>query len=155
MPAPRRAAETEPAPLGKVLEFMRTLWALDHALQSSSKRMKKRFGVTGMQRLVIRIVGRYPGSSLGSVSEILHVHPSTLTGVVDKLVARGALERGVDPDDARRVRLHLTESGAEIDAIKTGTIEAAVKRSLGQMSAAEIAALRRAIEVITANLEGS
>ena len=42
--------------LGRVLEFMRVLWAVDHALQSTSKWMEVRLGVTGPQRLVIRIV---------------------------------------------------------------------------------------------------
>ena len=43
--------------LGRVLEFMRVLWAVDHALQSTSKWMEVRLGVTGPQRLVIRMIG--------------------------------------------------------------------------------------------------
>src|SRR5206468_4578402 len=65
-------------PLGAVLDFMRLLWAVDHALQSASKRMEATFGVTGPQRLVVRIVGRFPGIAAGRVAQILHVHPSTL-----------------------------------------------------------------------------
>jgi len=42
--------------LGPVLEFMKQLWAVDHGLQSLSKRMESRFGITGPQRLVVRIV---------------------------------------------------------------------------------------------------
>ena len=73
--------------LGPVLEFMRTLWALDHALQSASKRMESRLRVTAPQRLVVRIVGRYPGVSAGELSEILHLHPSTLTGILGRTAA--------------------------------------------------------------------
>ena len=75
---------SEPADrsLGDVLEFMRTLWALDHGLQLRSKRMERHLGITGPQRLVLRIVGRFPGISAGEVASIMEVHPSTLTGVL-------------------------------------------------------------------------
>src|SRR5437899_11490374 len=80
-------------PLGAVLDFMRLLWAVDHALQSTSKRMEANFGMTGPQRLVVRIVGRFPGTPAGRVAQILHVHPSTLTGIRKRLAARGILPR--------------------------------------------------------------
>jgi len=55
--------------LGPVLEFMKQLWAVDHGLQSVSKRMEARFGITGPQRLVVRIVGRFPGISAGALKD--------------------------------------------------------------------------------------
>ena len=48
-------------PGGETLGFMRALWELTHALQVSSKRMARVLGVTGPQRLVIRVVGQSPG----------------------------------------------------------------------------------------------
>ena len=41
--------------LGEELDFMRLLWAVDHGLQQRSKRMAAEIGLTGPQRLVIRI----------------------------------------------------------------------------------------------------
>src|SRR5919108_5083730 len=83
-------------PLGAVLDFMRLLWAVDHSLQSASKRMESQHGITGPQRLVVRIVGRFPGIAAGRVAEILHVHPSTLTGILKRLEQRGILQRRSD-----------------------------------------------------------
>jgi DNA-binding MarR family transcriptional regulator len=117
-------------PLGAVLDFMRLLWAVDHALQSASKRMESAFGMTGPQRLVVRIVGRFPGISAGRVAEILHVHPSTLTGVLKRLEARAILLRRPDPRDARRALFMLTAKGRKLDTVKTGTVEQAVRRVL-------------------------
>ena len=48
--------------LGETVEFLRLVWAVDHALQTTSKRMARSLGVTGPQRLVVRIVGRVPTS---------------------------------------------------------------------------------------------
>src|SRR5205814_3197165 len=82
-PAAERRPVTEPTDeLGDVLEFMRLVWDMNHELGSLSKRMASAFGVTGPQRLVLRIVGRMPGISAGRLAEVLSVHPSTLTGVM-------------------------------------------------------------------------
>src|SRR2546430_781906 len=128
-------------PLGAVLDFMRLLWAVDHALQSASKRMEATHGVTGPQRLVVRIVGRFPGIAAGRVAEILHVHPSTLTGILKRLEQRGILQRRSDPRDARRALFGLTPKGKKLDTLKTGMIEQAVRRALardpGQIAAVQ------------------
>src|SRR3954471_7794610 len=122
--------EPKEPPLGAVLDFMRLLWALDHALQSASKRMESTFGLTGPQRLVVRIVGRFPGIAAGRIAGILHVHPSTLTGVLKRLESRGVLQRRPDPRDARRALFMLTNKGRKLDTIRTGTVEQAVRRVL-------------------------
>lgn len=138
--------------LGQVLEFMQALWAVDHELQSSSKRQEASTGVTGPQRLVIRIVGRFPGISAGKVSEILHLHPSTLTGVLKRLESHGLLERQPDPADARRARLFLTTQGRTVDAVRGGTVEAGVRRALARLSPRTVAAAREALEKLAAEL---
>jgi DNA-binding MarR family transcriptional regulator len=139
--------------LGPVLEFMRALWALDHAFQSASKRMEARLGVTAPQRLVVRIVGRFPRISAGEVAEILHVHPSTLTGVLKRLETRGVLVRTADPKDGRRALLSLSARGRELDGLTTGTVEAAVRRVLKRMPAQTSRSARALAEALAAELD--
>jgi DNA-binding MarR family transcriptional regulator len=139
--------------LGPVLEFMRALWALDHALQSASKRMETQLGVTAPQRLVVRIVGRFPGISAGEVAEILHVHPSTLTGVLKRLEARGIVNRRADPTDARRALLALTARGRELDRLRSGTVEAVVRRVLQRLPSGSVRSARALAEALTEALD--
>lgn len=138
--------------LGPVLEFMRTLWALDHALQSASKRMESRLRVTAPQRLVVRIVGRYPGISAGELSDVLHLHPSTLTGILRRLADHGLVERQADPGDARRALLSLTARGRAVDALRSGTVEAAVRRALGRVRPAAVQHAREVAEAVAVEL---
>jgi DNA-binding MarR family transcriptional regulator len=138
--------------LGQVLEFMRTLWALDHAMQATSKRMASELGVTGPQRLVIRIVGRKPGISAGDLAEVLHVHPSTLTGVLHRLQHRGFLVRKADPDDRRRALLTLTDKGRTLDTNRSGTTEAAVRRILAKLSGPDVEVTRKVLANLTTEL---
>ncbi|HEY6005076.1 MAG TPA: MarR family transcriptional regulator [Anaeromyxobacter sp.] len=139
--------------LGPVLDFMRALWALDHALQSASKRMEATRGVTAPQRLVVRIVGRFPGISAGEVAAILHLHPSTLTGVLKRLEDRGLLERRPDPADGRRALLQLSARGRRVDRLHDGTVEAAVRRALRRMRPAAVQAARDAALALSDELE--
>jgi MarR family transcriptional regulator, organic hydroperoxide resistance regulator len=147
-------AEAESAELPDVLQFMRLLWAITHGLQTASKRMTRDLGVTGPQRLVLRVIGLFPGSSPGSLARVLHVHPSTLTGVLHRLTSQGLLERTADPDDRRRSILRLTARGTRVNAMGRGTVEAAVRRALQQVSDADRAATRRVFTVLAEQLLG-
>src|SRR5687767_14501187 len=152
----RAVLEIESDPkLGKVLDFMRLVWAVDHGLQRVSKRMLSEYGVTGLQRMMIRIVGRFPGMSAGELASILHVHPSTLTGALEKLARNGSITRKKDPEDARRARLHLAAKGKTIDAIRTGTVEAALRRALSSMPQDKVDAAAEVLQAIARELEES
>ena len=149
---PREAARTDEdqeVNLGEGLEFMRLLWGVNHALEASSKRMDAAIGVTGPQRLVIRIAGRFPGISAGRLARLMHVHPSTLTGILGRLVTRGLVRRDPDPNDARRALFSLTVKGRELDALRAGTVEARVRATLTRFPDARVAATQALLAAIT------
>ena len=146
-------AEQRADDLDDVLQFMRVLWALVHALQRSSKRMFLAVGVTGPQRLVIRAVGLFPGVSPGELACLLHVHPSTLTGVLRRLVDQRLLERTPHGEDRRAAVLRLTTAGVRVNARRRGTVEQAVRDVLGTLSAGDRKVTAGALAAITAMLE--
>jgi DNA-binding MarR family transcriptional regulator len=145
---------TADRPLGEVLEFLRTLWGLNHALESASRRMRVRFGVTGPERMVVRLAGRYPGISAGDLARILRVHPSTLTGLLKRLVARGILTRRADAADSRRALFALTAKGTSVDVVKKGTVEAVLTAALAEVPAREVRAAATVLDQLTRTLEG-
>ena len=105
---PRRHTESKSKyPLDPVLDFMRLLWSIEHGLQRMSKKMEGELGITGPQRLVLRVVGQFPNLSASELADIVRLHPSTITGILQRLVARGFLQRQADPSDTRRARLRL------------------------------------------------
>ena len=85
-------------PVGDAIDFLRLIWAVDHALQRRSKAMAATLGITGPQRLVIRIIGRFPSIHAKQLAGILHLHPSSLTAVLKRLERRDLVRRW--PDDA-------------------------------------------------------
>lgn len=146
------ALATPPPYLGEVLDFLRMIWAVDHSLQKTSKRMKSAIGVTGPQRLVIRIVARFPGIPAGQIAQLLHVHPSTLTGILKRLERQGLIRRRPDPKDRRRAFLGVTENGRRIDVAGAGTVEAAAKRVLSRTPRAKIESTKEILMAFAAAL---
>lgn len=138
--------------LGTVLGFMRVLLSVDHAVQACSKRMQARFGITATQRLLLRTVGRFPGISAGDVAAIMEVHPSTITPILFRLERDKTIVRKVDPADRRRALLRLAPKGKKFDALRTGTVEAAVKKALSRVSEAERATTERVLRIVAEEL---
>lgn len=146
-----KSANAALPPLSDGLRFMQVLWALAHGLESMSKRMHAAVGVTGPQRLVLRLVGHYGRPSAGDLADALHVHPSSLTGILRRLEETGLLHRERDPNDGRRAILRLSARGKALDARRAGTVEASVRRTLSDISPAKSLAAR---EVLAALAEG-
>lgn len=130
--APRTRATSRPQLESEPLRFMKGLWGLVHALDVRSKRMYREIGVTGPQRLVLRIIGSHPGSSAGEIASVLEIHASTLSGILARLEAGGMIARKADPADGRRFIFRLTAAGRRIDVQRRGTVESAVKRVLAR-----------------------
>jgi DNA-binding MarR family transcriptional regulator len=143
---------TADRPLPDALQFMQLLWAVVHGLERTSKQMRGRIGVTGPQRLVLRVVGLFPGLSAGDLAVILHVHPSTVTGVIQRLVTHGLLVRADDPRDRRRAVLHLTRRGGRADATRRATVESAITEALDGMNKRDREAARRVLRHLAQHL---
>jgi MarR family transcriptional regulator, organic hydroperoxide resistance regulator len=121
-------------PLGEALAFMQVLWAVAHGLESSSKRMHAELGITGPQRLVLRLIGHHGRISAGALADVLHIHPSSLTGMLRRLEQAELIRRESDPLDRRRALLKLTRRGMRLNDQQAGTIEAKIAQALRRMS---------------------
>jgi DNA-binding MarR family transcriptional regulator len=127
--------------------------AIEHCLQRMSNWVEATLGVTGPQRLVLRIVGRFPGLCAGDLAHIVQLHPSTITGILQRLVGRGLLVRERDPEDNRRVRLRLKARARTFTrASQGGTVERAVTRALGRTRAAHVRAAREVLSAVAVAL---
>jgi DNA-binding MarR family transcriptional regulator len=140
------------ADFDRVLRFMRLMWSVDHGLHKVSKRMAASIGLTGPQRLTVRIIGRSPGMTAGEVAERMHLDPSTITGILRRLEEGRMIVRRADRSDGRRVRLELTAKGRDVDRRSAGTIEAAVQRALTLVATHEVDAASRVLTALANEL---
>lgn len=140
-------------PLSPPLNFMRSLWRLNHALERVSKRMELALGVTAQQRMIVRCIGKYPGITSAELAGQLHLDPGTISISLGRLEKKGLLKRERSAEDRRRVHLQLSPKGRSIDRPASGTVETAVQALLAQASEQSLATTRRVLEELTAALE--
>lgn len=123
----------------------------------ADKRARQR-GMTRAQWAMLIWLDRRPGLSQRELSELLEVEPITVARLVDRLEARGLVERRADPSDRRIWRLHLapTATGelAEIARQRAEMVELvsagldpeltdAMTEGLARMKRAIVSELRR------------
>lgn len=149
----RRTGEGSTWQLDPTLDFMRLLWSIEHHLQSTSKRMAAQTGITGPQRLVLKVVAQYPGISAKEVAEVVRLHPSTITGILQRLIKKRLLLRGQDPIDTRRVRLRVLPAARRFTRRAAGTVEEAVERALRRVPSTSVQAARNVLNAIASSLE--
>lgn len=130
------------------LVFLRTVWALDHGLQSHSKRMKGERGVTGPQRLVLRVLELAPGTPPSELARILCFHRSTVSVIVRSLERAGHVKRSPNASDGRAVVLSLTLKGRRVVSQRAGTVEAVFRETLGTLPIRDVRAAQRVIEAL-------
>jgi DNA-binding MarR family transcriptional regulator len=138
---------------GEVLDILRLMWTIEHDLNVLSRRMEGNQGIPGSHRAVLRYVSLFPGISASKLSELLQLHPSTLSGVFKRLVTDGMLERREDPDDARRARFHPTPEGQAVLATAAGTVDAVIERVVAGSTTEELQATREVLQRLAFELQ--
>jgi MarR family transcriptional regulator for hemolysin len=72
------------------------------------------YGMTRAQWIILARLDRQPGMSQNELATICEVEPITVGRLVDRLEARGMVERRADPTDRRVRRLHLLPASEPI-----------------------------------------
>jgi MarR family transcriptional regulator, transcriptional regulator for hemolysin len=74
----------------------------------------RNYGLTRAQGIILTRLERQPGLSQNELASICEVEPITVGRLVDRLEARGLLQRRPDPQDRRIRRLHLSPAAAPV-----------------------------------------
>ncbi|GAB4216213.1 MAG: MarR family transcriptional regulator [Roseiflexaceae bacterium] len=108
-------------------------------------------GLTASQLEVLRLVWQQEGIEQRTLQEQLGVSSPTLTGLLDRLVEHGLLERRPSPDDARVKTLYLTQAGQGLYDTLQQINERVQMQLLRGFTAAEIALLEQWLERMAHN----
>lgn len=92
----------------------RHLWRLLRALEHIDQEYLSRYGVTTSQGEALLAFAADSRVSMNELSRALGLANSTMTRMVEKLVARGLVRRTEDEQDRRVVRVALTAEGRKL-----------------------------------------
>lgn len=153
---PARPVTPRPAAItlaDSALQFLQVLWRVEHALERTSKRMEDKLGISGPQRFALRVIGAFPRVGPGDLAMTLHLHPSTVTGILRRLEEKGLIRRVAHAEDGRRAHLTLTKKGLFLNQpAVTGTVERAVRVTLAAFNERDRQAAAAVLDRLSAAL---
>ena len=97
-----------------ISEIMQSLRRIFKAIQDYSQEVSKEFGITGPQLWALKTISTNGSLSPGELSKKMYLHPSTITGVVDRLEKKGYVARDRGQEDRRVVKVQLTPKGRKL-----------------------------------------
>jgi DNA-binding MarR family transcriptional regulator len=125
----------------RFLRSLRLLAETYQAFERLSGRHVRELGLTPAQFDIVATLGNTAGMSFRELGERTLITKGTLTGVVDRLEARGVVERVASDTDRRSVSVRLTRAGEREFARVFEPHIAHCRRGFAGWSAAELAGL--------------
>jgi DNA-binding MarR family transcriptional regulator len=111
-------------------------------------------GLTVPQFRILVHVGRVPDSSLTALADHLGMSASATSALVDRLVRAGEIERTIDPDERRKIRIRLSPSGeARVTRARQATQEW-LSAALAGLPSGDIDGLLNGLDVLARIGEG-
>jgi DNA-binding MarR family transcriptional regulator len=114
--------------------------------------MRAQKGVTGPQRLVLRILELAPGTPPSELARALCFHKSTVSVILRSLEHACLVRRSPNAMDGRAVVLTLTTKGRRVVQMRTGTVEAAFRETLENLPPRDVKMAQHVLEALSAAL---
>jgi DNA-binding MarR family transcriptional regulator len=123
------------------------------AVRSHLDDLLKPAGVTALQFTALTVLERRDDLTAAALARNSFVTTQSMADLVAALHRRGLVERFRDPDDGRRILIHLTDAGRALIAEQRPAVEALEKRMLDGLGASEVEVVRNALNRMRQNLE--
>ncbi|HOI66813.1 MAG TPA: MarR family transcriptional regulator [Thiomonas arsenitoxydans] len=141
---------TSPPPF---LPLLRELVRTYQAFERYSAAHVQSLGLTPAQFDVVATLGNTEGMNPKQLGDKTLITKGTLTGVVDRLLAKGLVQRLPDPSDGRGQIVRLTTRGQKVFEQVFPAHGAHLAQAFSKLSAAELAASQQALHSLRQALE--
>ncbi|MEF8833661.1 MAG: MarR family transcriptional regulator [Halofilum sp. (in: g-proteobacteria)] len=132
---------------------LRSLRRILQAVDLHGRRLKSRYGLTGPQIICLREIQHGESLNPGSLARNVGLKPPTVTGIVDRLEARGLVTRRRRNTDKRQVRIELTDAGTAVVNEAPAPLQEEFVRRFAALPAARRTAIAEHLDAVVALLE--
>jgi DNA-binding MarR family transcriptional regulator len=139
----------DPETSQSIAETVRGMHRIFQNVDLFSKRTLRDLGVSGPQLWALRTIRDAECTTMSELAERIHLHPSTVSGIVDRLEERGLASREQAADDARVVELRLSSSGRNLVARAPEPPRSKIARGIERLSVEELACVHRAVGILS------
>lgn len=129
-----KKSSTNPDPHDRILHSLRRI---ARALDINSRKLAAEKGVTSVQLLCLNTLATEEADTATALARLVHLSPSTVVGILDRLQANELLERRRDTQDRRVVRVALTRKGRALVGKTQHPIQNLLERRRNNLSRTE------------------
>lgn len=126
--------------------IIQSLRQLIHAVDLDSRQLASEHQITGPQLACLTAVSRLRQPAVSELAQAVHLHPSTVVGILDRLAEKGLIERRRDEADRRVVKVRATPRGRRQVAKEPSRLRKRLARKLDGLSGRRREQLARALE---------
>jgi len=131
------------------------LWRATRSLEARALRSISETGLGASDFGVLEMLLHKGPQPVNVIGRKVLLTPGSITTAVDRLAARGLVERRDDPSDRRVRRVHLTEHGRRLIGPAWARHEADLEEAVAVLTHAERAALVSLLRKLGRSLDGS
>lgn len=110
---------------------------ISQGIEIESRRLGREHGITGPQLACLQAVVNYEPTTATDISAHVHLSPSTVVGILDRLEAKGLITRDRDKLDRRVVFVRPTSAGRKVVARAPDPVSRALREVLDNLTPTE------------------
>lgn len=132
---------------------LRDVRRIVRALSLASRDLARTHELTVAQLLCLRVLRNAGMLSAGALANALSISPQTVTGLLDRLHARGLIARARSETDRRQVLISLSEQGKKLLATTSPSLQDRFVQRFGALPPARRKNLSQALSAVVTLLE--
>lgn len=130
------------------LNILHSLRKIIRAVDLHSRKLKSDYDITAPQLVCLLTVKEYAPISMAQLAKEVHLSPSTLVGIVDRLEKKNWIKRKRGVKDRRQMYLYTTQEGDEFYEKAPSPLQGNLAGALAELSELEQATISLSLEQI-------
>ena len=146
-------APDQPAATRFDLRVFQALRRIIRAVDLHSRKLAAQHKITGPQLVCLLSVAESEPVTPSAIARDVHLSPSTVIGILDRLDAKGLVSRVRDVTDRRLVQVSLTEEGNALVASAPSPLQDTLAAAMSQLPEEERSAIAESLDRIVEMME--
>ena len=130
------------------LRVLKALRQIIRAVDLHSRQLLGQHKITVPQLISLLTIEKYEPVTASAIANHIHLSPSTVLGILDRLDARGIIRRDRDRKDRRLIQVSLTEQGKVLARNAPSPLQSTLAEALGKLEETELVAIAESLERI-------
>jgi DNA-binding MarR family transcriptional regulator len=130
------------------LRMLQALRQIIRAVDLHSRHLVEKHQITGPQLITLLTIEKHNPVTAGTLAALIHLSPSTMIGILDRLEAKSLVQRTRGSKDRRLVYVTLTDAGRNVVAHAPSPLQETLAEALGKLPETDRIMMVEALERI-------